>query len=126
MTRSFEFTFDGIKSIPDVDKAMASKKPTIGYQKVLDAKAEIDKMAKKDGIDLTAAVVKTRDWLSEQIREVKSVLFSIRGKMAALKMAKLLTGDNFEGFELDSDNQFKYTSNGMTLYMNMDKVKEFF
>lgn len=129
-TRSFKFVFEGISSLPDVDKVMEAKskgkKLTIAFQKIAEAKENVDSVAHADCIDLTASVVKTREWLNKHLKEVKGKLFSIRGRLAAIKMAKLLTGDNFNGFDVDKDNNYIYKAKDMTLIMKMDRVTEYF
>lgn len=129
-TRSFEFVFKGISSLPKVEEVAesikANKKLTVAFEKMAEAKERIERAANKAGIDLGKAVVATRDWLQEQLQETKGKLFETRGKLAGIKMAKLLTGDSFEGFTLDAKKNFVYDASGMTLIMKMEKVKEYF
>lgn len=128
-TREFEFVFKGISSLPsvkEVSEKVASKKMTISVSKMNEAHMEIIQKARKDGIDLGSATVQTRDWLIQERMNVKSELFSIRANLCAIKMAKLLNGDSFEGFELDNKKNLCYTKGDETLYLKTAKVKEYY
>jgi hypothetical protein len=128
--RSFEFQFKGLTTMPKVEdviniKADETTKLTPPKQKMIVAVALVAKQASDDKIDLSKASVATRNWLTQQIKEVKYRLFKLRGSLCAVKMAKIITGDSFEGFTVNGD-QFTYEKNGNTLIMKMDKEKVYF
>lgn len=128
--RSFEFQFKGLTTMPKVEdviglKADGTAKLTPPKQKMMTAVAVVGSRASADKIDLSKASVATRNWLTQQIKEVKYRLFKLRGSLCAAKMAKIITGDSFEGFTVSGD-QFTYEKNGNTLIMKMDKEKVYF
>lgn len=128
MARSFEFSFKGMKAIPKVEDAItipAGKKPTPVIQMMNETHESFVKQAKDEGIDLGKAVVATRDFLNAQLRNVKATLFKLRGALCAAKMAKIITGDSFEGFKVDGTD-FTYERDGKVLIMSMDREKVYF
>lgn len=128
MARSFEFSFKGMKAIPKVEDAItipAGKKPTPVIELMNKTHNEFMIKVNNCGIELDKAVVRTRDFLNGQLRFVKSELFKLRGALCAAKMAKIITGDSFEGFKVDGD-EFTYEKDGKTLIMTMKKEKVYF
>ena len=128
-TRTFKFAFKGISDLPsvkEVQEKVAAKKTTISVSKMNEAHLRLIKKARESNINLGAAVVQTRDWLTQEIMDTKSQIFGIRAELCALKMAKLLNGDNFEGFVLDKKQNLCFEKGEETLYLKMDRTKEYF
>lgn len=126
--RSFEFAFKGMKSIPKVEDAITipdGKKPTPVIELMNKTHKEFMTKVNNCGIEIDKAVVKTRDFLNEQLKLVKSELFKLRGALCAAKMAKIITGDSFEGFKVDGTD-FVYEKDGRTMIMTMKKEKVYF
>lgn len=128
-TRSFEFVFKGVSSLPsvaDVAEKVAAKKETVSVQKMNGAHLKLAERARKEGIVLDSPTVATRDWLLKEQQGVRGEIFHIRSELCALKMAKLLNGDNFEGFTLDAKKNLVYEKGDETLILKMERVKEYF
>jgi hypothetical protein len=126
--RSFEFSFKGMKAIPKVEDVInrdKTKKITPVVKLMDEVHAIVLKEAIDMKVDLDKAVVTTRDYLNKQLHDIKSVLFKLRGALCAVKMAKIITGDSFEGFRVDGDT-FTYEKDGKVLLMEMSKEKVYF
>ncbi len=128
-TREFQFVFKGVSSLPsvkEVTEKVAAKKTTFSVEKMNEAHLTLLKKARDAGIDLGSAIVQTRDFLRQEILDTKYQIFSIRSELCAIKMAKLLNGDSFEGFTPDKNQNLAYTKNGETLYVKMKRTKEYY
>ncbi len=127
-TRSFELVFKSISSLPSVKEArekIAAKKTTLSVEVMQKALSTLQNKAREAKVDLDAATVETRDFLTQILFDVKSELFSLRTKVACAKMSLLLTGDSFSDFAPDGKGNFQYEQQGMTLLLKTERITEY-
>jgi len=127
-TRSFELVFKGVSSLPSIKEArekIAAKKSTVSVEAMQKALLTLQEKARKANVNLDAATVETRDFLTQALMDVKSELFSLRTKLACAKMSLLLTGDSFTDFTPDNKGNFQYEQQGMTLLLKTERITEY-
>jgi hypothetical protein len=127
-TRAFKFSWKGVSSLPSIKDAkekIAAKKSTVSVEVMEKALLEVQKEAREDGISLDHAVVETRDWLTQEILDVKSELFTLRTKLACAKMCHLLNGSSFTDFQPDAKGTLAYEQKGMSLLLKTYRVTEY-
>ena len=126
-TREFEFGFKGFSKLPwpsDYEKKNGVGL-TISERMMYGADLAVKGQANLDNIDLTKSIKETKIWLETHMKEIRKEIFDHTAKMAALKMAKLLTGDSFEGFTPDDKKLLCYEKDEMTMYLKTKTAVEY-
>lgn len=111
-TRIIEFYIKGMKKLPSIEelnkKISENKTLSAVFALMFLVKTTIEVEAESDGVDLNKSVAKTRDWLQSRLEGVRKELFKLRTELNCLKMAKILTGDWFDGLSDDGKGNYIY------------------
>lgn len=128
-TREIEFYISGCTSFPKVEELLErlknGKKLTTSMEILNQQNIILSKMIKDDGFDESMKTVKYRDYLIGKLKEVKYRLNMFRNDLSILKMAKLLTGDWFEGLKVDDKNNQYYEKNNFKMICLSKRVLEY-
>lgn len=138
--KSMEFVFKGISKLPSVSeleqRLVSGAKLTAGlqvlkqgYDKMLSAIASKQKCRVQD-IEIPLAKkqlnVALKRLLDAELCSIKNELMLKRTKLNAIKMAKVLTGDWFEGLSNDEKGHYVYEKDGAALLLKTEMVTEYF
>lgn len=127
--RTMTFYLKGVSSIPKIqdvlNKSAKGTSLTVSQQIVADQVKVLQKEAKAFGIDLDGDGDKTGEWLDQQLKAIRSELAFHRTNLNTLKLAKILTGDWFEGLKTDDKGNFLYESKGMTMIARADRTRQY-
>lgn len=138
--KSMEFTFKGVSKLPAVSeleqRLVGGAKLTAGlqilkrgYDRMLEAIAVKKKCRVQDitlPLDKKELNVALKRILDAELYSVKTELMLRRTRLNAIKMAKVLTGDWFEGLGSDDKGHYTYEKNGETLLLKTEMVTEYF
>ena len=128
--RTMEFQVKGMASLPTFDKfeEAASKNKTLtgGNLVMQNALKEVEKLAADAKLELDVPNVQLRDLLEKKLKDVKKELNHKRGIQAAVKLAKVLTGDWFPGVKDDGKGNFVFDGGDKTLVIKVDREKVYF
>jgi hypothetical protein len=128
--KSIEFVFKGVSSLPsvkDLEEKLASKaKLTFGLQLLADARQKMLAAVGAKKLDIAVLNVPLKRALEEELRNVRSELLTKRTQVNAIKMAKVLTGDWFEGLGNDGKGNYTYEKDGRVLLLKTEMVTEYF
>jgi hypothetical protein len=129
-SRTLEFYFAGISSLPKVEdlfkKLQESKSLTISLEMLNRGYEEIKARAKEKNIDLEKVNAELRDFLIEQIAYTKQILIEQRMNLAIQKMAKVLSGDWYTGLKTDDKGNFYYEKDGYKMIVKTTYTTEYF
>lgn len=128
-TRTMEFYIKGCSSLPKIDdviKKIGGTKPLTTVQKIVADELELVRDGVADlGLSVDDLNTKTKSVLEACTKDTKARLAALRGNLAALKMAKILTGDWFEGLEVDDKGNYLYTVGDITMIARVDRVTQY-
>jgi len=100
-TREIEFVFKGASSLPTIEEAKDQKKTGITMDIMRRAIVVNTANVSAKKFDINKPSKTYIDFMKAELRTVKNLIFNIRNTFAGIKMAKLLTGDWFRGFQKD-------------------------
>ena len=128
--KSIEFVFKGVSSLPsmnELEKRLAGKeKLTMGLQLLFDAREHVLTNVSAKKLDINKLNVDLKRELETELRAVRSELLTKRTQLNAIKMAKVLTGDWFEGLGSDGKGNYTYEKDGRVLLLKTEMVTEYF
>jgi len=116
-TRSLEFQIKGATSLPKIDDVLAKMENNGKMNDITKYMAnyvnELRSEAKNAGVDLDSS--SAGDFLKQKLSALKSVIVGEKMLLNTVKIAKIVTGDWFEGTTVDGRGNFVYENNGQTL-----------
>ena len=109
-----------------LDRVANNKKLTPNLEMLKANYDYINKRAKDENIDLTKSVVKTRDFLTTLLADIKKVLLNNRNELAVLRIAKCLSGDWYPELTVDKKGNYVYEKDGLTMICKTAYTTEYF
>lgn len=129
-TRTMEFYMAGCSSWPKVSEMLervANKKKLTPAMTIMEAQMRVlEGELKAQGLDLDTPSVKLRDALNTIKSETKNRISIGRCFLNSLKMAKLLTGDWFDGLVSNDAGDYLYEKDGVTMVARVARTIEYF
>ena len=98
-----------------LDRVANNKKLTPNLEMLKANYDYLNRRAKDGNIDLTKSVVKTRDFLTSLLADIKVALLKNRNELAVLRIAKCLSGDWYPELTLDKKGNYVYEKDGLTM-----------
>jgi hypothetical protein len=127
-SRSLSFNIKGMASLPsvkDVLKRMDEKKAFTAGQQVV--KDQMDYLEKAVGCPLSTLTDAAATALAKIQQETKKQVLEITARLAALKTAKILTGDWFDNLTTNDKGDFVYTAgDGGVMVIKAEREKVYF
>ena len=127
--KSLSFTFKGVSNLPsinEVKKRIAAKgKTTLVLQIMIEAYEELVKNVKSAGQDLDKLSIELKDVLEKELKTIKSRLRTNRYWLGGMKIAKVLTGDWFDGLtHADEKGNYVYEQDDKVLLVKPENIQE--
>lgn len=124
-TRSLEFQIKGASNLPKIDDVI-SKMNNGGRLNAISTYigeyiTTLRDEFRAKGIDMQSA--EAGDIIKEKLSQLKRQIVEKRVMLNSLKIAKVVTGDWFEGTTVDSKGNFTYTDDGVTLVIKPGREK---
>ena len=127
--RELEFTLKGCSSIPAIEKALESYNNAIAKNKTPTFMSEAIHSAMNDiNYEISSmSIEEKRAYLGDRLHAAKTNLMSVRNKLSAVKIAKVLTGSWWEGLETTKDGwSYKIPNLDYELIIKANHKKVFF
>ena len=127
--RELEFQLKGFSSIPSINEYLKKKdsgKLNAPMQIMDRFIADLREQAKKDDVDIDKSSLASGQWLRQKQKDVKGKLFRLRADLASVKIAKVLTGDWFQGLKDDGKGNQLFESADFTMVVKASREKVYF
>jgi hypothetical protein len=129
-SRTMEFVLAGCTSWPKVSELFErrenGKKMTTALTIMNEEFEKIERGASSKKILLENVNAKLRDYFLDLQKSVKNDLIQKRAFLGNLKIAKLLTGDWFDGLSVDDKGKYYFEKDGLKMNVTASKTKEYY
>ncbi|QIG71352.1 Von Willebrand factor type A domain-containing protein [Rhizobium phage RHph_TM40] len=127
--RTLEFYLKGFSSLPsiaDFNKMLnGEKRVNAPGQMMIDYLKDLEFRLKAENLSLNQPNAAVRDFLNEELEELKAGLATARNHLNAVKMAKVLTHDFFHGLVADDKGNYSYGDENHTMILRNDRTVEY-